>query len=362
MTRGSAVRGAFLLLAALAAPSAHAALPQLRSDSPFRLDVSNAPLHPDSAAIIAWLEDAGGWGTGSFRIDFSIDVVDADASAPTVELVKNPGYYHGDCDDSGSVPLPPGGTVEGYPDYQCLSGGDCHLIVHDVPRSLLFEAYVADVTNGVFTATCLVEWKLLAIYPPNLRGEGCTSADAAGFPIAPLLFDADEIAAGEIAHAIRFILPNSRIRAGSYVHPATHFGAPTAPSGSDAPVYGMRLRLRSDFPMDGYSASAQVILQALQRYGMFLSDGGNIALTARSDRGTTAKWEDLGIDSHALAGVAPGDFEVLPGYGPDPYKGPYPTWPDCVRNTIPEPDGGMLAAIELGALLVVRRARRGATS
>jgi serine/threonine-protein kinase len=348
------------LLVLLGSSAAHADLPQLRSGNVFQLDVSGAAARADSAAITSWLESNSGWGTGNLRIDFSIDVVDADAAAPTVDLVQNPVYYSPDCDASGSVPLPAGGTVEGNDGYQCLSGGDCHLLVHDAARSLLFEAFIADVTGGIFTATCLVEWNLLAAYPPNLRGEGCTSADAAGFPIAPLLFDADEVAAGEIAHAIRFVLPNSRIRAGQYVHPATHYGAPSAPAGSDAPIYGMRFRLRGDFAMGGYSPAARVILEALQKYGMFLADGGNIALTARSDRGTTAKWSELGIDSFSLVGVEPSDFEVLEGHGPDPHKGPYPGWPDCVRNTVPEPDAGMLAAVALGALLVRKRAERAA--
>ena len=351
------VIGLVLFLVALGGGAARAALPQLRSDSVFRLDVSAAPMDPDSAAITTWLEAAGGWGFGRLQIDFSIDVVDADALAPKVALVPNPGYYDGDCEPAGSVPLPAGGTVEGNPGYQCISGGDCHLLVHDVPSSLLYEAYVADVTVGVFTATCLVEWKLLASYPPSGRGEGCTSADAAGFPIAPLLFDADEVASGEIAHAIRFILPNNRMRAASYVHPASHYGAPSAPSNSDAPIYGMRFRLRSDFPVASYPAPARVVLEALKKYGMFLADGGNIALTARSDRGTSAKWGTVGLGSHDLDGVQPSDFEVLLGYGPNPYQGPFAGRPPCVRNTVPEPDAGLLGMTAVLGLAASRRHR-----
>jgi len=77
------------------------------------------------------------------------------------------------------------------------------------------------------------------------RGDQCTSADAAGFPIAPLLFTADEVAAGEIAHAIRFILPNNRVRARSMVRPATH-GTNTT-GDANAPPYGVHFRLRADF-------------------------------------------------------------------------------------------------------------------
>ena len=40
------------------------------------------------------------------------------------------------------------------------------------------------------TAQCAVTWNLATAYPPELRGDQCTSADAAGLPVAALLFDA----------------------------------------------------------------------------------------------------------------------------------------------------------------------------
>ena len=94
-------------------------------------------------------------------------------------------------------------------------------------------------SNHALNANFLAVWDLNRVYPASGRGEQCTSADAAGLPIAPLLFNADEIAAGNINHAIRFILPNPRMRADVYVHPATHAGAPRGPV--DAPPYGRAL-------------------------------------------------------------------------------------------------------------------------
>ena len=110
-----------------------------------------------------------------------------------------------------------------------------------------------------------------------------------------------------------------------YVHPASHAGAPTG--GANLPPYGVRFRLRADFPIARCSTEgARVIPHALQKYGMLLSDGGNIALTAPSDRYTTHKWADLGIDSHSLFGVAVTDMEVV-DLGPT-----IPLTYDCVRN------------------------------
>src|SRR5688572_24230844 len=149
----------------------------------------------------------------------------------------------------------------------------------------------ADLTHGVFTGGCMAVWDLTRTYPPSGRGHNCTSADAAGFPIAPLLFSADEVASGEIPHAVRFILPNDRIRKGVYVAPATHSTGALS-GGPDTPPYGARFRLRPDFPMDNLRWGAKVVARALQRYGMLLSDGGKKALTGRSDRFTQHKWKD----------------------------------------------------------------------
>ncbi len=160
-------------------------------------------------------------------------------------------------------------------------------------------------------------WDLTKAYPPNLRGDGCTSADAGGFPIAAMLFTADEVAAGHIDHAIRFILPNARIRNdATYVHPASHSGVndhmPVV--NPDAPPYGIHLRLKSTFDLTSLpTAGAATVAKALQKYGMFLADGGNIALTAADDRFTTAQWTDpdVDVDPKALSALQVTDFDVV---------------------------------------------------
>ncbi len=49
----------------------------------------------------------------------------------------------------------------------------------------------------------------------------------------------------------------------------------------------------------------------MQKYGMFLSDGGNITLTAQSDQDTTAKYATLDLGSHDLQPIKVTDFEVI---------------------------------------------------
>jgi serine/threonine-protein kinase len=122
------------------------------------------------------------------------------------------------------------------------------------------------------------------------------------------LFSADEVASGEIDHAIRFILPNDRVRQG-FVRPATH-GAYT--SGLEgAPYYGVHLRLRADYPIESLpSEGARVVARALQKFGMYHADGGEYALTAESDLLTTATWAGL-LGAQDLIALAVEDFEVI---------------------------------------------------
>jgi hypothetical protein len=47
----------------------------------------------------------------------------------------------------------------------------------------------------------------------------------------------------------------------------------------------------------------QRVVTALQTHGMYLSDGGEIALTFADDRTSTAKWADLGIEPRTFEGL-----------------------------------------------------------
>lgn len=297
---------------------------------PWSTPVDQSPVDPASQGVIDWLSQNGGWGTGQMRIDFSITLLHADASTPIMPFEPTGDFYSPDCDEV-PFPVPPGGAIEGESAYACESDGDCHLLVVDKAKGKLFEMWraFAPPNSSVFYGGCSAVWDLKKAYPANLRGDGCTSADAGGFPIAAMIFTADEVAAGHIDHAIRFILPNSRIRGGDvYVHPGTHTTNATS-GGANAPPYGVRFRLKKDFDLQKLpTEGARTVAKALQKYGMFLADGGQITLTAADDRFTTAKWDDANVDvnSFALTAIQVGDFEVVEMGTPIDYTG------DCARN------------------------------
>ncbi len=315
-------------------------------------DISLAPAHPQSGAMITSLATVGGFGYGRMQIDFGLQVVRALATSPTRTIVAIPGdsYYSPDCEPVGTaMPVPANAAIEAVTGLTCDNNNeDCHLLV--VQGEVLYEAYRANASgSGSLQAQCLAVWKLDRVYPDSNRGEHCTSADAAGFPIAPLLFNADDVYAamqvanGDLGHAIRFILPNPRmasalvatVRTKFYVRPASHAGGPSGPEASVP--YGSRLRLRSDFPVSSYPAAAQVVLRTMQRYGIVLADGGNIALTAESDRYTAHTWSEVGLTSRVFDQAVPAspvrvqDFTVL-DTGPRIVE----TY-ECVRNAEPPP-------------------------
>ncbi len=277
-------------------------------DAPWNTPIDDAPLDEESDAIIDYLQSNHDTGT-RFQIDFSFRVLHADGSVDHREFTPNGDFYDGECDPA-AVPVPEGGALEGEDGYACESDGDCHLIVIDDDECRLFEMWRADIRGDEFMGGCQAIWELDRLYGPQGRGDFCTSADAAGLPITPLLFDADEVYDGEIRHALRFILPNSHIRDSIYVRPGTHSTGAT--SGPDtAPPYAARLRLKASADISGLSRGGQVVAEALMRYGMFLADGGNLTFTGRSDRDTTHSWQDAALTPQDLKGLQWDDFEVV---------------------------------------------------
>jgi serine/threonine-protein kinase len=308
------------------------------SSYPWNQPIVDAPLDSESDAIIAYLSD-NHTSSQRFRIDgpseerdslYGITVLTADSSTQAVDFSESDDFYSPDCDHV-PIPLPDSGAIEGEQSYACDNDGDCHLLVIDTAQCRLFEMWRANQSGSNFDGGCLAVWDLTAPYQQTLRGDCCTSADAAGLPIAAHMWSADDIAAGVIQHAIRFILPNELMRERIYVRPATHSTGSTS-GGPDAPPYGSRLRLKADVNLDGFNPAAQVVLRALQTYGMILSDGGNITFTATNDRFTEAKWADVGLGPNDLTGLDWSDFEV-------PELGERYTWDnscDCNRTPLSE--------------------------
>lgn len=203
---------------------------------------------------------------------------------------------YGDESDPGPYPVPSDAPIEGG----SSSNGDRHVLVLDRDNCMLYELYRAfPHTGGGWDAESGAVYNLGS---HALRPAGWTSADAAGLPMLPGLARYDEVAAGEITHALRFTVPRTRRE---YVWPARHFASSS--TNPDYPPMGQRFRLKASFDVSGFAPQVQVILRALKKYGMILADNGSAwYISGAPDAG----WDDDTLVTQ-LRQVHGTDFEAV---------------------------------------------------
>jgi hypothetical protein len=267
------------------------------ADNAWNQDISAAAVDPNSAAIISFI---GGsiplhpdFGSGLYQGQ-SMGIPYLIVGSQQSKLNVNFSAY-GDESDPGPMPIPLIAPIEGYPNP---ASGDRHVLVLDNSNCWLYELYSSYPGTSDWTAGSAAVWDLTA---DQQRPYTWTSADAAGLPIFPGLARYDEVAAGQIRHALRFTLQSSRA---AFVPPAAHWAANS--SNAMAAPMGMRMRLKAGFDVSSFSGANQVILNALKKYGMIMADNGSSMYIsgAPDDR-----WDNS--DLHNLAGVTASDFEVV---------------------------------------------------
>lgn len=171
---------------------------------------------------------------------------------------------YGSESDAGPYPIPLSAPIEGGSG----SSGDRHVLVLRQGECKLYEMFYSFPNGGGWDAA---SGAIFDLNSNALRNDGWTSADAAGLPILPGLARYEEVAAGEIKHALRFTVPQTR---DEYVWPARHYASSS--SDPNRPPMGQYFRLKADFVIDNsFSPQGKVILQALKTYGMILADNGS---------------------------------------------------------------------------------------
>jgi hypothetical protein len=268
------------------------------SNSAWNQNISTATVDPNSNAIINFIGASTGihsdFGAGEYDgsyMGIPYTVVGTNQSPVTIDFTA-----YGDESDPGPMPVPASAPIEGYPNP---GSGDRHVLVLDNANCWLYELYSAyPNSNGTWSAGSAAVWDLLG---NEQRPYTWTSADAAGLPIFPGLVRYDEVAAGQIQHALRFTLQNSLA---AFVPPASHWAANS--TNSLAAPMGMRLRLKASYDISGFSAANQVILKALKQYGMIMADNGSsMYISGTPDD----RWNNS--DLHLLSSVTASDFEVV---------------------------------------------------
>lgn len=234
------------------------------ADNVWNTPIDKLPVAANSAAFVTTIGSAKGlkadfgaglWDGGPIGIPF--------VTVPGTQTKYPATFLYWDESDSGPYAVPLNAPIEGGSG----ASGDRHAIAIDTTNCILYEIY------RTFPLSSSWQGDSGAIFNLNshaLRPATWTSADAAGLPIFAGLVRYDEILAGEIRHAIRFTVPQTR---NTYIWPARHKASSL--TGTQYPPMGQRFRLNANFNISGYSATNQIILRALKKYGMILADNGS---------------------------------------------------------------------------------------
>jgi hypothetical protein len=273
------------------AVAAIAGCPVFPASNPWNQRVDGLPVHPRSDAIVRsiGLDETvhPDFGSGRYEgrpIGIPYQVVPRGARTARVR------FQYADESDRGPYPIPRSPRIEG--------GGDRHMLIVQRGTCRLFELFAARRSGAGWSAG---SGAIFDLRSNRLRPRGWTSADAAGLPILPGLARYDEVARGEIRHALRFTVSRSRR---AFVFPARHFASSL--TDPDLPAMGQRLRLKRSVRIDGFPRQARVVARALQRYGMLVADNGSDWFISGAPH---PRWDN--DDLRALKRLRGRDFEVV---------------------------------------------------
>ena len=243
-------------IAASAAPVPSTSCQVFPADTVWNADVSSLPVHARSAQ---WLASMNAAVTnlhpdfGAPPYGFPFNVVDNTHPLQTVT------FQYASESDAGPYPVGADTSIEG--------GSDRHALIVNRATCTLYELFALNGSGSSWTAG---SGAIFLLTSDALRPLGWTSADAAGLPIFPGLVRWDEVQAGAITHAIRFTAVQTDR---SFLWPARHQGG--AASDPTLPPMGARFRLKATYDLTHFSLQAQVVLRALQHYGLILADNGS---------------------------------------------------------------------------------------
>ena len=302
-------------------------LPVFPPSNWWNLDVSSAPVDPNSASYIAFINNGG---TRRLHPDFggevapgSVDIYGmpyavVDGAQPKQAVTFQ--YW----DESDGVDPATGRGIAFYPiPAQAISAphwveggapgsidqraqGDRHLLLIDCTNHGLYELY------NVYYNAAQAQWYAGsgAYFDLNTNGrrpDTWTSADAAGLAIFPGLVRYDEAwnpAVTDIGHAFRVTVRATN----SYVYPASHRAGSTA----GALPMGARLRLKAnvggvDPALRTADPNVRKVFRAMQKHGLIVADNGSdLFITGSFD----TRWNN-DILNPAFASLSASDFDVI---------------------------------------------------
>src|SRR5712664_990288 len=266
-----------------------AGCPMFPVDNPWNRDISAEPVDPHSADYLAYMGAASLRLHPDFGGPYGQPFVVVPAAQPRVPM----SFLYSSQSEPGPYPFPN--------DLPIQANEDRHATVLVRDECKIYETYNTFASGSGYHADSGAVFDLVSGAP---RPDGWTSATASGLPILPGLVRYDEaVEQGEIRHALSFI---SGATPHAYVAPATHSSGTT--NAQFAPPMGLRVRLQADFDLSGFHGASLVVLRALQKYGMFVTDSANAQFWA-VDGAQDSRWSIQDLDQLKTAPASA--FEVV---------------------------------------------------
>jgi hypothetical protein len=250
-------------------------------DSPFNQPIGRAPVHPDSDQLVA---NALRWGapatitagTAGSPNDYGHPVYYAQPTDPVYVLHATEPWGHNSLEGM-RIRVPAGA--------QPAAGTDGHMTIV-MPDGWEYDLWRAQVPSA--TGQLVFAWGGRVRIDGSGLGGAATAAHFGGLAgvIRP-----EELASGHVDHALFIVLrctgsgtsfgygarQGSSRGVGSYVYPAAAGGGACGTPSSETPPLGARFRLAispARIARSGFPRWKRAILDALARYGGFVSDTG----------------------------------------------------------------------------------------
>jgi hypothetical protein len=259
-------------------------------------DISRRPVHTNSAAIIAQvIVDAG--PSPPRRDRFYPNPVETFVVVPSNQpLVTIQFFEFADESDPGPYPIPPNMPIQDWPlftgsltleqwqrNVNNVEGLDRRAIIIQPASDGLWEMYNVRLTNTTWRADLGAKFNFAS--NDVQRPSDWTAATASGMPLLPGVVRFDELARGEVEHALYMTVPRVRgtIPGASngvfygWIYPATTGGPNTANNTTNLnrPRYGERFRLKESFSIPGHWTIAEkAVARAMKKYGAIIADQG----------------------------------------------------------------------------------------
>lgn len=277
-------------------------IPELFPLSPFDHSVATESVVANSSSLVSNLVNQYRTNYGYIGVN-RIPIFTVPATQPLVKVSLARGCYGSFLTTLGSgVPIPPGAYNSGT--------SDAWFVVSQPSTGQVWELWKATQANGQWSACWGGGMDALSstgVFPAPF------GMSATGISYLATTITEDDVASGQIDHAIALQIPNCD----GYVSPADRTDCKTGMAGGStpgSPPEGTWLRLPASTPMPaGLTPFAQMVFQALKTYGAVVTDHAGAVMVEAENSKDWAFQGHIGTDPITTAFAGKAQWAVFNG-------------------------------------------------